>query len=41
MADDTACASTSIRDEQELKEIRLLLWGPNINLDIFRRWSQG
>lgn len=40
MADDTACASTS-SDKQELKDIRHLLWGPNINLDIFRRWSQG
>lgn len=41
MADDAACCASTSSDEQELKDIRLLLWGPNINLDIFRRWSQG
>ncbi|CAD7000780.1 unnamed protein product [Ceratitis capitata] len=26
---------------QELQEIRKLLWGPTIRVDVFRRWSQG
>ncbi|XP_061392630.1 ubiquitin carboxyl-terminal hydrolase MINDY-3 homolog [Musca vetustissima] len=29
------------KDARELQEIRNLLWGPNIRLDVFRRWSQG
>lgn len=37
---DNSSASIS-NDEYELKEIRNLLWGPNIRLDVFRRWSQG
>lgn len=42
MADSAACASTtSSTDEQELKDIREIVWGPNIRLDVFRRWSQG
>lgn len=41
--DEAACASTSsqLTDEQELKEIREIVWGSNIRLDVFRRWSQG
>ncbi|CAD7091558.1 unnamed protein product [Hermetia illucens] len=37
---DNSSASNS-NDERELKEIRNLLWGPSIRLDVFRRWSQG
>ncbi|XP_075158494.1 ubiquitin carboxyl-terminal hydrolase MINDY-3 homolog [Haematobia irritans] len=29
------------KDARELEEIRNLLWGPTIRLDVFRRWSQG
>lgn len=35
-----ATASTST-DEQELKAIKHLLWGPVIKTDVFGRWSQG
>lgn len=45
---DIAVASTStiqgtsnLSDEQELNEIREIVWGPNIRLDVFQRWSQG
>lgn len=37
---ETSCASAS-SDEQELIDIRNIIWGPNIRLDVFRRWSQG
>lgn len=37
---ETSCASAS-NDEQELIDIRNIIWGPNIRLDVFRRWSQG
>uniref|UniRef100_A0A1A9X4J8 Ubiquitin carboxyl-terminal hydrolase MINDY n=1 Tax=Glossina brevipalpis TaxID=37001 RepID=A0A1A9X4J8_9MUSC len=32
---------TTAKDARELQEIRSLLWGPTIRLDVFRRWSQG
>ena len=32
---------TTAKDARELQEIRNLLWGPAIRLDVFRRWSQG
>lgn len=42
MADSAACASTtSSSDDQELKDVLEIVWGPNIRLDVFRRWSQG
>lgn len=42
MADSAACASTTpSTDDQELKDIREIVWGANIRLDVFRRWSQG
>lgn len=44
MAESEASASTassSTSDEQELKEIREIVWGPNTRLDVFQRWSQG
>lgn len=42
MADSAACASTTpSNDDQELKDIREIVWGANIRLDVFRRWSQG
>lgn len=42
MADSAACASTTTStDDQELKDIREIVWGANIRLDVFRRWSQG
>lgn len=31
----------TVKDARELQEIRNLLWGPTIRLDVFRRWSQG
>lgn len=34
-------SSFNREDNQELKNIRNLLWGPNIRTDIFQRWSQG
>lgn len=39
-----ASASTTqsrLSDEQELKEFCDIVWGPNIRLDVFQRWSQG
>lgn len=27
--------------QDELKEIREIVWGPSIRLDVFQRWSQG
>lgn len=42
MADSAACASTTtLTDDQEFKEIRDIVWGSNIRLDVFQRWSQG
>lgn len=37
--DGKSCASTS--DDNDLREIRNLLWGPTIINDVFKRWSQG
>lgn len=34
-------AELSENAARELQEIRKLLWGPNIRVDVFRRWSQG
>lgn len=34
-------APTNLSDEQELNEFREIVWGPNIRLDVFQRWSQG
>lgn len=28
-------------DEQEQNEFREIVWGSNIRLDVFQRWSQG
>lgn len=28
-------------DEQEPNEFREIVWGSNIRLDVFQRWSQG
>lgn len=39
MAESSSVSASN--DEQELKDIRDILWGPNIRLDVFRRWSQG
>lgn len=41
-----ASASTTqftsrLSDEQDLKEFCDIVWGPNIRLDVFQRWSQG
>lgn len=33
-------ASTS-NDEQELGDIKILLWGEVVKADVFKRWSQG
>uniref|UniRef100_A0A1I8P9S4 Ubiquitin carboxyl-terminal hydrolase MINDY n=1 Tax=Stomoxys calcitrans TaxID=35570 RepID=A0A1I8P9S4_STOCA len=33
--------SLTAKDARELQEIRNLLWGPSIRVDVFRRWSQG
>lgn len=41
MAATSSSASTASNDEQELKEILDVLWGPNIRTDVFQRWSQG
>lgn len=38
---NSAAASLSAKDARELQEIRNLLWGSTIRLDVFRRWSQG
>lgn len=37
---ESSSASTQ-DDDQELRQFRNLLWGQNIKLDVFRRWSQG
>ncbi|XP_055305233.1 ubiquitin carboxyl-terminal hydrolase MINDY-3 homolog isoform X2 [Sitodiplosis mosellana] len=34
-------ASSNLSDEQELNEFREIVWGPNIRIDVFQRWSQG
>lgn len=34
-------APTSLNDEQELSGFREIVWGPNIRIDVFQRWSQG
>lgn len=34
-------STATAKDTLELQEIRNLLWGPTIRLDVFRRWSQG
>lgn len=44
--DDIACASTtqaapSLSEEQQFNEFREIVWGQNIRLDVFQRWSQG
>lgn len=31
----------NLNHEQELHELKYLLWGPEVKLDIFKRWSQG
>ncbi|XP_005175397.3 ubiquitin carboxyl-terminal hydrolase MINDY-3 homolog [Musca domestica] len=40
-ADAIRSNALTAKDARELQEIRNLLWGPNIRLDVFRRWSQG
>lgn len=37
---ENPCASAS-NDDQELKDILDIIWGTNIRLDVFQRWSQG
>ncbi|KAM7348603.1 ubiquitin carboxyl-terminal hydrolase MINDY-3 homolog [Cochliomyia hominivorax] len=37
----TPSTIATAKDARELQEIRNLLWGPVIRLDVFRRWSQG
>ncbi|XP_037810066.1 ubiquitin carboxyl-terminal hydrolase MINDY-3 homolog [Lucilia sericata] len=37
----TPSTIATAKDARELQEIRNLLWGPAIRLDVFRRWSQG
>ncbi|XP_065364007.1 ubiquitin carboxyl-terminal hydrolase MINDY-3 homolog [Calliphora vicina] len=37
----TPSTLATAKDARELQEIRNLLWGPAIRLDVFRRWSQG
>lgn len=37
----TTQATPRLSDEQELKEFCDIVWGPNIRLDVFQRWSQG
>lgn len=45
--DDIASTSTPqaaaphLNAEQELNEFREIVWGSNIRLDVFQRWSQG
>lgn len=34
-------AAQNLSDEQELNEFREIVWGSNIRLDVFQRWSQG
>lgn len=34
-------AETSLNQEQELHELKYLLWGAEVKEDIFKRWSQG
>lgn len=37
----TTQSTSRLNDEQELKEFCDIVWGPNIRLDVFQRWSQG
>lgn len=37
----SATAETETHALPELVNMQSLLWGPKINEDIFRRWSQG
>lgn len=40
--DGASCSPAQLaKDARELYEIRNLLWGPSIRIDVFRRWSQG
>lgn len=36
-----AAAAPNLSTEQELNEFREIVWGSNIRLDVFQRWSQG
>lgn len=36
-----AGAAQNLSEEQELNEFREIVWGSNIRLDVFQRWSQG
>lgn len=36
-----AAAAPILSAEQELNEFREIVWGSNIRLDVFQRWSQG
>lgn len=36
-----AAAAPNLSAEQELNEFREIVWGSNIRLDVFQRWSQG
>lgn len=36
-----AAAAQHFADEQEPNEFREIVWGSNIRLDVFQRWSQG
>lgn len=37
----TTLAAPNLSDEQGLNEFREIVWGSNIRLDVFQRWSQG
>lgn len=37
----SAATAQNLSDEQELNEFREIVWGSNIRLDVFQRWSQG
>lgn len=37
----TQSAAQNLNNEQELNEFREIVWGSNIRLDVFQRWSQG
>lgn len=34
-------SASTTNDEQELGDIKILLWGEVVKADVFKRWSQG
>ena len=37
---DNVCAASGL-DDKAICDIRMLLWGTSIKLDVYERWSQG